>query len=307
MTDTEYRTARYDGAVLLLPFHLRERARALMKQDRECAEELRLRAGHPMTAVLPDGEVALGGENVKRNDLELLVETATGASVHSAREQLRAGFLTVRGGYRIGLCGSVYLAEGRVAGFGAFSSAAIRISREVRGVAEGIMPSLTRGGEFRSTLIIAPPGAGKTTLLRDVVASLSDGAGKLPGLRVALADERGEVAAMTDGRAQMYVGRRTDVLDACPKAEAVIMLLRSMSPQVVALDEITAPEDIEAVKMARNCGVALLATAHGTGIADLRSRPLYRPLFEEGVFASYVVIRVQNGKRVYEVIRGEDL
>ncbi len=303
MDGSEYGLTRYDGAVQLLPYPLRSAARSLPGGDRAVAEELRLRAGRPMTALLPDGEVTLGGGAVTRNDIETLVEIATGASVHTSREQLRRGFLVVRGGYRIGLCGSVYSVDGRVAGFSSYSSAAIRVSRQMPGIAKRIMPGLTRGGAFRSCLIIAPPGAGKTTLLRDVIVQLSD----VTGLRVALADERSEVAAMAGGDAQMDVGRRTDVLDACPKAEAVMMLLRSMNPQVVALDEITDPADIRAIGVCRNCGVSLLATAHGSGIADLRLRPLYRDLFEDGVFETFVIIRMERGRRVYDVIRGEDL
>ncbi len=307
VTDEEYRISRYDGAVRLLPCSMRERARALPRRDRERAEEIRLRNGRPPSVLMMDGEVSLGGDSVTERELEMLVEAATGASLHSAREQLKAGYILSPGGYRIGLCGSVFLLDGRVGGYGSFSSAAIRISREHRGIARELMAGLTRGGVFRSALIIAPPGAGKTTLLRDVTASLSDGAGGIPGMRVALADERGEVAAMTKGTPQMYVGRRTDVLDGCPKAEAVMLLLRSMNPQVIALDEITSPEDIKAVTSARNCGVALLATAHAEGIADLRERPSYRALFDERVFGSFVTIKNEAGRRVYELIRGEDL
>ncbi|MGM9521645.1 MAG: stage III sporulation protein AB [Oscillospiraceae bacterium] len=307
MTGSDYRVSRYDGAVQLLPYGMRERARKLLRADRETAEEFRLRQGGPPTVLLPEGELSLGGSFVTRKDIEMLVEMATGASVHSSAEQLRGGFITVKGGYRIGVCGSVYLASGKVSGFGAFSSAALRISRELQGISDGIAPGLMRRGGFGSTLIIAPPGAGKTTLLRDIIRRLSDGDGGFSGLRVALADERGEVAAMADGMPQMSVGKRTDVLDSCPKAEAVMMLLRAMNPQVIALDEITAPRDVEAIEQARNCGVALLATAHGSGINDLMERPLYRRLFDERVFENLVIIRRRGADRSYELIRGEDL
>ena len=307
MNDMDYRVARYDGAVLLLPFELRERARRMLREDRASAEEIRLRQGSPPTVLLPQGEVSLGGEPVTRSDVEMLVEIATGASVHSSAEQLRGGYLTVRGGYRIGVCGSVYLTEGRVNGFGAFSSAAIRISREIPGISKELIPGLTRGGGLRSALIAAPPGAGKTTLLRDLVRSLSDGDEGRAGMRVAVADERGEIAAMCDGVPQMAVGRHTDVLDCCPKAQAVMMLLRAMNPQVIAVDEITASEDVKAISSARNCGVALIATAHADGPADLMSRPLYRGLFEDKVFECCILISRGKNGRGYQIIRGEDL
>jgi stage III sporulation protein AA len=307
VTDTDYSVSRYDGAVMLLPYGIRERARKLIKADRSVAEEFRLRQGRPPTVLLPEGEISLGGADITKKDIDMLIELATGASVHSSIEQLRAGYITVRGGYRIGVCGSVYMQSGKVGGFSAFSSAAIRISREIHGIADGIMPGLMRGGRFHSTLVIAPPGMGKTTLLRDIIRYISDGTENIQGMRVSVADERGEIAASIEGIPQMAVGKRTDVLDSCPKAQAVMMLLRAMNPQIIALDEITAPEDIEAIRAARNCGVALLATAHADGIDDLKSRPLYRGLFEDGVFESYVVIRKSGAMRDYAVIRGEDL
>ena len=262
MTDMDMQAARYDAAVLLLPHALRERARELPVHDRAAAEELRLRVGRPLSVLLPQGERELGAESVTRRELELLVEIATGASVQSSRRELQNGYISCRGGCRIGLCGSVYLDEGQMAGYSAYSSAAVRIAREKRGVADGLLPGLWREGRFRSTLIIAPPGGGKTTLLRELVRKLSTSGPARPGLRVALCDERGEIAGLWEGRPQLDVGERTDVLDACPKARAVLTVLRSMNPQVIALDEITDPEDGAAVERARNGGVALLATAH---------------------------------------------
>lgn len=304
MNGTETQAARFDNAVLLLPNALRGRARELGIRDRELAEELRLRVGAPMSVLLPHGERELGDEPVTRRDLELLVEIATGASVHSSQRELRHGYISCRGGCRVGLCGSVYLSGGEMAGYNAYSSAAIRIAREKRGIADGLLPRLWRDGRFCSTLVIAPPGGGKTTLLRELVRKLASPEDKGPGLRVALCDERGEIAALRDGKPQLDVGARTDVLDGCPKAEAVLTVLRSMNPQVIALDEITDPEDVRAVERARNCGVALLATVHAASVEDLGSRPLYRDMLSTGVFENIVSIRRVDGRREYTVHGG---
>ena len=141
---------------------------------------------------------------------------------------------------------------------------------------------------------------GKTTLLRDLIRLVSEGEGCAP-LRVSLADERGEVAAMYNGRPQLEVGRRTDVVEGCPKAQGLMLLLRGMNPQVLAVDEVTAPEDVQALTAAVGCGATLLATAHGSELADLERRPVYRPLLKEGLFRFLVRIRREDGGRVYTV------
>ena len=153
----------------------------------------------------------------------------------------------------------------------------------------------------QSTLLLSPPGGGKTTLLRDLIRAVSDGEGG-PALRVGVADERGELAAMYQGEPQFSIGRQTDVLDGCPKGPALLMLLRGMNPQVLAADEITAPEDAAALEMAANCGVSLLCTAHAGSLEELKARPLYRRLLDEGLFRRLVIIERAGRERRYPVV-----
>ncbi len=287
-------------AVQALPQRLRQEALSLPAGDRARAEELRLRAGWPMTAVLPEGERPLGGAPVEGRELEQLVEIASRASLHTVLDQVRRGYLTFEGGHRIGLCGTAALREGEIHALRAISSANLRIARQVKGAAAPVLDGLCPGGRLADTLILAPPGLGKTTLLRDVIRSVSEGEGCTP-LRVSLADERGEVAAMYSGRPQLEVGRRTDVAEGCPKAQGLMLLLRAMNPQVLAVDEITAPEDVGALIAAAGCGVTLLATAHGEGRAGLERRPLYRPLLDEGLFRFLVRIRREGERRIHTI------
>ena len=289
----------FEQAAAVLPPELRQQALALPAQERERAEELRLRCGWPMAAVFPEGEIPLGGRKIVTQDLELLLESASRASVHAVLAQLREGYLTIEGGHRLGLCGTAVLENGQMRNLRSLSSVSIRIARQHPGAALPLLSGLMEGGRLCSTLIAAPPGMGKTTLLRDLVRCISDGDGT-PPLRVGLADERGEVAALYGGVPQLRVGRRTDVIEGCPKAQGAMLLLRAMNPQVLAMDEITAPEDVAALLTAAGCGAVLLATAHGEG-DELTRRPLYRTMLEERIFQRVVSIQRTEQGRSYTV------
>ena len=291
---------RYEAAAAILPNRLRKLALALPEEQKAAAEEFRLRAGRPMTVLLPEGELPLEAE-VDPAELETLCDLATEFSRYAAAETLREGFVPVRGGFRLGLCGTAVMKGGMNTNLKNLSSAAIRIARERKGVGTDLAPRLFRDGVFRSTLILSPPGGGKPTLLRDLVRCVSEGVGGTPALRVSLVDERGEVAVMYRGQPQMDVGSRTDVLDACPKALGIPIVLRAMNPQVIAVDEITARADLRAVVMAAGCGVGLLATIHAADTAELLQRPLYRDLLAEGVFQQAVCIATSEGKRTYRM------
>lgn len=291
---------RYEEAAAILPVRLRKAALALPAEERKTAEELRLRAGQPMTVLLPGGEKEFEVV-VEPEELETLCDLATEFSRYAAAETLREGYLSVRGGFRVGLCGTAVMKDGANTNLKNFSSAVIRIAREKRGIADELAPKLFPDGEFASTLILSPPGGGKTTLLRDLVRRLSEGVEGCGPRRVSLIDERGEVAVMYRGEPQMDVGPHTDVLDACPKALGIPIVLRAMNPQIIAVDEITVREDLKAAAMAAGCGVRLLATIHAADVEELTQKPLYRQLLEDRVFRLAVrIVRTEAG-RAYEV------
>lgn len=291
---------RYQEAAQFLPSRLRQVAQSLPEGQKAEAEEFRLRAGQPLSVLLPAGELPLEAD-VEPEDLETLCDLATEFSRYAAAETVREGFLPVRGGFRIGLCGTAVMKGGVNTNLRELSSAVIRIAREKRGIAEALAPQLFRDGVFCSTLLLSPPGGGKTTLLRDLVRCLSAGAAGVPSLRVSLIDERGEVAVCWRGQPQMDVGPRTDVLDACPKAVGIPMVLRAMNPQVIALDEITVEEDLRAASMAAGCGVGLLATIHAGSVEELREKPLYARLLADRVFRLAVWIHREGQGRRYEL------
>ena len=267
--------------------------------DRCVPEEIRLRRGRRAQLIFAEHTRVLGCI-VGEAELEYTLRLASRASIHTVLPQLRQGFLALPGGHRLGVCGTVCLREGEIHSISPLSGLNIRLARAVPGIGKEVLERLCVGGEFVSTLVLAPPGGGKTTLLRDVIRCLSDGIGSAPH-RVGLVDERGEVAAMRQGMAQLDVGENTDVMDGCPKARGLIMLLRGMNPQVLAADEITAEEDVQAIRLAAGCGVRLLCTAHAAGREDLSRRPLYRGLIEAGIFHRLLTIRVESGRRCYEV------
>ena len=285
--------ARCEEAAALLPPRFRRAALQMPDHRKRYTEEFRLRAGQPPAALLPEGEGTLpyfgADSRVTPRDLAQMVDAVTDYSRYACAETLRQGFLCLHGGFRLGVCGTAVLRNGAVASLRDISSLSLRIVTERIGLAEPTADSLFCAGAFRSTLLLSPPGGGKTTLLRDLIRTLSLGSEDRAALRVAVVDERGEIAVCAGGEAQMALGTHTDVLTLCPKAQGI------------AGDEITAAEDIAAMAHAANCGAALLATMHAADLDELRQKPLWPLLRDSGVFRRAVVIEGMGEERRYRV------
>lgn len=289
----------YVQAAGLLPVDLRQVVLAVPRTEQMIAEELRLRIGRPMSITMPQGELILQGSPVVTSkDLHTVLEFATKSSAHTALEHVRQGYITVRGGHRLGLCGSIVSKDGNIHNMRYLTSLNIRIAKQISGIGNELLRNVRTQSGIASVLILAPPGAGKTTLLRDLIRGLSSGIDGTP-LRIGVADERGELGAVWEGVPQFDLGPHTDISSGCSKADGLLMLLRGMNPQVLAVDEITAPKDTDALQMASGCGVSILATAHGRSMEDLHTRPLYEMLLHRKIFQRLIWIEMINGVRKY--------
>ena len=219
-------------------------------------------------------------------------------------DEIRQGYISVQGGHRVGVTGKVLLNGDRIRGMKYISCINVRLSHQIPGCADAVMPYIQSRNHISHTLIISPPRCGKTTLLRDVIRQLSNGREGIPGVTVGVVDERSELAGSWQGVPQNDLGMRTDILDACPKAEGMQMLVRSMSPDVVAVDELGREEDFRAVESVIHCGCRLIATAHGNSVEDILNQPFFQKLKKMEIFEKYIVLgdRKQIGiiKGIYD-------
>lgn len=281
-------------------------------------QEIRLRAGQPLMMRTEEGEFYIGkrgeksrrpemGYRVPAREIKEMMEYVGNYSLYAYEEELRQGYLTVQGGHRVGVAGKVVPDQGRIKTIKYISFLHIRVAHEKKGCADRVLPWLydQDRGRWYHSLIVSPPGCGKTTLLRDLIRQISDGTVDGTGQAVGVVDERSELAACYMGIPQNDLGRQTDVLDGCPKAEGMMLLLRSMSPRVLAVDEVGGQADQEAVRYAMDSGCCVLATAHGSCMEEIR-RKWQRVGMEQLMFERYIFLSRGEGAGTMEEIRDEN-
>ena len=270
----------------LLPLWMRDDVNCLGK---ESLQEVRLRVDRPPEIVLRD-QFRYLERCISTDDLKYCINAASQYSPW-ASATIANGFITAQGGHRIGICGTVAIVNGKLTTVSEITSLCIRVARDIDGLAE-------RASELPgSLLIIGRPGSGKTTLLRDLArqkANRGNGA-------VAVVDERQELFPAVNGIFSFPTGDKLDVLSGCNKASGLEMMIRTMNPRWVAVDEITCPEDCKALLHAGWCGVSILATAHAGSMGDLMKRPVYKPLIQSGLF-KYVLVMQPDKSWVYEEV-----
>ncbi len=280
----------------------------------DCLEEIRVRVGQPLifwyggkewyydahrmrlSEQLEDGYI------MTEEDLTDMVMFLSRYSVYAFEEEMHNGFVTLEGGHRVGIAGQVRMERGKVADIRYISFLNIRVAKQKQGCARNLLPYLIQGKQIYNTLIVSAPGIGKTTYLRDCIRMLSDGTSYLHGLRIGLVDERSEIAACHLGVPQNDVGQRTDVLDRCSKSEGMRILLRAMSPQIIAVDELGAEEDYQAVEQTLNCGSRILGTLHAADIQELKEKKLVQKWLAHHTFERYVVLhKAESGSRNFKI------
>ena len=285
-------------------------------------EEVRLRAGRPLILQgssrewsltqtgLSDDISPLDALTASPELMAQVLETVSQGSVYALEEEMRNGFITLPGGHRVGLCGRAVVADGEIKTLSDLAGINIRIAREIKGAADGVISSIVdrQNQVVYNTLILSPPGCGKTTLLRDTARQISTGNSQmgLPGLKVGIVDERSELAGLRHGTPQHDIGPRTDVIDGCPKSQGMMLLLRTMSPQVVVTDELGRADDVAAVVECSLAGVSVLASAHAASLRDVAQRKTMAPLLERQGFSRFIILSRRKGPGTVEAVLDEN-
>jgi stage III sporulation protein AA len=272
----------------IVPSTIAEKIQVMPTHILPLIEEIRIRVDRPLE-VTARGIPYFLPYVVTKKDGELLINKLANHSFYTLEEELKRGYITIEGGHRVGLAGKVILEGGKVKAIRHLASFNIRVAREAIGIAAPLVPHLY-DSRWKHTMIIGAPQTGKTTMLRDIARIASTGIPeeKMTPYKVGIVDERSEIAGCVHGVPQLEFGPRVDVLDACPKAEGMMMLIRSMSPDVIVVDEIGRQEDGQAILEAVNAGITLIMTTHGRSLEEISNRPYLKEIIEMNVIERFV-------------------
>lgn len=293
----------------ILPYNLYAAIKRFGNLDR--LQEIRLKINTPVILNIDDKEYIIQ-ETIKSIELNQVLQKISNYSVYAYDDEIRQGYITMKGGYRIGISGEYSIENGKIKSLKNIYSLNIRIAREVLGCSNKIMKYLCENGRVFNTILISPPKCGKTTLLRDIARNISEGSLDigLKGKKVAIIDERSEIAACYLVVPQMNVGLRTDVFDGCMKNEGMMMAIRSMSPDVIVCDEIGTKEDIWALEKAFLCGVKIITSIHGEDVDDIYKRDVFTSILKNNILERAIVLnnklKVGNIEKIYDFKRGEE-
>lgn len=286
----------------ILPVRIRENIKKLHLNYLHL-QEIRIRMNQFIILNYSGREIVME-EKANALDIKEMLEYISQYSLYAYEEELKQGFITIEGGHRVGFSGKAILENGIIKNMKYISSINIRVSHQIIGCSKSILPYIVKDKKICHTLIISPPRCGKTTILRDIIRLSSDGNNLMEGVTVGVVDERSELAGTYQGVAQNNLGCRTDVLDACPKVEGMMMLVRSMSPEIIAIDEIGKEEEILALEYAMHCGCKILGSVHGSSLEEIKKKPILKLLMEGKMFERYIVLgntpKVGSIKGVYD-------
>jgi len=299
------------GLVMVFPTSIRPRMR---KIDWDGLEEIRVRIGWPVELIYNNRNEWLGNYEcmIDRQCLDEMLNYITNYSLYAMEEQLKQGYITYDGGHRIGITGHATYetlettSKPQIKSLVDIGGLNIRIAHEKKGCAKKIVPYIRKGDAIYNTIFFAAPGVGKTTYLRDTIRILASKNGQQEAMKVCVVDERSEIAACYDGKPQNDLGQRCDVLDACPKEIGMKMVLRTMSPDIIAVDEIGKKEEFMILNQMRCSGVKILGTMHAGSFAELKRNSMLKSAIEMQSIERFVELKKNSsGNRVACIYNGD--